>query len=461
MNEATLVLPQEIARDIARAARTDIEVAAVILVGAADTRAGLRLLTREIHWVPADCYQRQTYNSLSISSHGFVPALRRAEELSATPVFLHTHPGDDADPRPSKWDDIVDEQLADTFRIRSGSDRYASLVFSPAQRLFRFSGRGLDGDRPFEVRRILVAGDRIALLTSVNGDANSELSPIFDRQIRAFGSKVQRVLSSLRIAVIGCGGTGSAVAEQLVRLGVRSLVLVDNDDLNESNLTRVYGSNPSGLGEPKVNVLANHLLQIAPDLDVTAIKKLVTDELTARRLTDCDALFGCTDDNAGRLVLARLASYYLVPLVDCGVLISSTSGTINGIDGRVTVQTPGAACLVCRNRVDLARAAAEQLDPGERRLRQDEGYAPELGRVEPAVVTYTSQVAGQAVSELLERIIGYGPEPVPTEVLLRFHDREISTNIQSPKTGHFCHPVDGWLGRGDSEPFLGQLWRSP
>jgi len=36
----------------------------------------------------------------------------------------------------------------------------------------------------------------------------------------------------------------------------------------------------------------------------------------------------------------------------------------------------------------------------------------------------------------------------------------MGTNIQSPKAGHFCHPVDGSLGRGDSEPFLGQLWRS-
>jgi hypothetical protein len=187
----------------------------------------------------------------------------------------------------------------------------------------------------------------------------------------------------------------------------------------------------------------------------------VTDEHTARQLTDCDSVFGCTDDNAGRLVLTRLASFYLIPFIDCGVLISSTNGMIDGIDGRVTVQTPGAACLVCRNRIDLARASAEQLDPLERQLRQDEGYAPELGRVEPAVVTFTTQVASQAVSELLERLIGYGPEPVPTEVLLRFHDREVSTNLQSPQPGHFCRPgEDGSLGRGDSDPFLGQLWRA-
>jgi hypothetical protein len=157
-------------------------------------------------------------------------------------------------------------------------------------------------------------------------------------------------------------------------------------------------------------------------------------------------------------VLSRIAAYYLVPLFDCGVLISSEMHSIIGIDGRVTVQTPGEACLTCRGRIDLARAAAEQLDPSERALREDEGYAPELGRIEPAVVTFTTAVASQAVTELLERFIGFGPEPVPTEVLLRIHERQMSTNRRLPLDGHFCHPQTGQLGRGDSEPFLGQLW---
>lgn len=163
---------------------------------------------------------------------------------------------------------------------------------------------------------------------------------------------------------------------------------------------------------------------------------------------------------AGRLVLTRLAAYYLAPYIDCGVLISSTAGTIEAIHGRVTVQTPGAACLVCRNRIDLARASAEQLSSDERAQRQREGYAPELGQQEPSVVTFTTAIASQAVTELLERLSAFGPEPVPTEVLLRFHDREVSTNRLDPRPGHLCHPDSGYLGRGDVEPFIGQLWKA-
>ena len=138
---------------------------------------------------------------------------------------------------------------------------------------------------------------------------------------------------------------------------------------------------------------------------------------------------------------SRIASYLLTPVIDCGVLLSSGhGGQLVGIDGRVTVLVPGAACLVCRNRIDLQRAAAEMLNPSEYRRLAEEGYAPALLDPEPAVVAFTTQVASAAVGEQLERLIHYGPDPVPTEILLRSHEREVSTNDQFPHEGHYCHP---------------------
>ena len=153
------------------------------------------------------------------------------------------------------------------------------------------------------------------------------------------------------------------------------------------------------------------------------------------------SVFGCTDDNAGRMVLSRLASYLLTPVIDCGVLLSSgPSGLLEGINGRVTVLAPGAACLVCRGRIDQARAATELLTPEERARRLDEGYATALPGTEPAVVTFTTAVAAAAVTELLERLIGFGPEPVPSELILRLHDREVSANRQAPRAGPLLRP---------------------
>ena len=152
------------------------------------------------------------------------------------------------------------------------------------------------------------------------------------------------------------------------------------------------------------------MVRIAPDAKVMTTQAKITLESTAKLLLDADVIFGCTDDNAGRLVLSRFASYLLTPVIDCGVLLSSgCGGQLVGIDGRVTVLTPGAACLVCRNRIDLQRAAAEMLAPNEYRRLADEGYAPALSGAEPAVVAFTTQVAAAAVSELLERLYSLRP----------------------------------------------------
>ena len=81
-----------------------------------------------------------------------------------------------------------------------------------------------------------------------------------------------------------------------------------------------------------------------------------------------------------------------------------------------------------------------------------------LGRVEPSVVTFTTSVASFAVTELLDRFIGFGLDHKATETLIRFHDREISTNVASPVGRHFCNPAQGKIGLGSTEPFLEQVW---
>ena len=456
----TLVLPDQIADRLFEATTVEIETACVVLARHVETpRGNVRLLARELHWVPDDAYLLRDATALSIASHGYVPALAAAEADRSVPIWLHTHPGSESTPRPSKHDEIVDEQLADLFRLRSGSPFYGAVVLARTGRRLCFTGHIESENRRIDINRLWVTGRRFALFQNWL-HKTAPPADQFDRNIRAFGGEIQKVLGDLDIAVIGCGGTGSAVIEQLVRLGVRRFLLFDPKTLTEGNLTRVYGSFPEDVGEPKVNVSDAHVGRIAPDAEVMPTQASITLEATAKLLLDADVVFGCTDDNAGRLVLSRIATYLLTPVIDCGVLLSSgCGGKLVGIDGRVTVLAPGAACLICRNRIDLQRAVAELLTRDEHRRLAEEGYAPALSDPEPAVVAFTTQVASAAVSELLERLIHYGPDPVPTEILLRLHEREVSTNDHHPGEGHYCHPGAHKLGLGVTEPFLEQTWQ--
>ena len=410
----TLVLPDAIVADLEAKAALPVETGGVLLVAWNGTGAGTgRLLARSLHWVPDRAYERRTAHEMIIASEGYTEALAFAEEDGSVPLWVHTHPG--GRPVRSAKDEEVDRLIADVFRLRSRSNLYGTVIISPAPEGLALTGTLQQADcTPKEINRFWMVGDRWRLWPAFGSALDWADDAVFDRNVRAFGAPVQRMIGMLRIGVVGCGGTGSAVAEQLVRLGARNLLLVDADTLTASNVTRVYGSTPADVGKPKTNVLAAQLGRIAPDLDCQIVKGRCTSQRVAKSLASTDLIFGCTDDNAGRLVLSRLCYWFLTPVIDMGVLLTSDAdGTLDGIHGRITVLTPGTACLFCRGRIDLARAAAETQAPEEHRRLESEGYAPALGDIEPAVVTFTTMTAALAVSELLERLVGYGGSPRP------------------------------------------------
>lgn len=457
--DATLVLTDTQFAELASAAAQPMESGAVLLGALQETEGRFRFVVTDIRWVPDDSYLDRREDGLRVSNTGFLPALAEAEARGLVAVWMHTHPGDAGRPTPSRHDDEVDDLIADLFRLRTGSGFYGTLIISPSGPGLAFTGTLADDRRTIDISRAVVVGDRLSVLLSYGTEGTCADAELFSRNIAAFGGPVQAALGALRVAVVGAGGTGSAVAEQLVRLGVRHLLVVDPDKLEASNTTRVYGSTADAVGLAKTEVLSTHLRAIAPDAKVRALVDSVNTLEPARAVAGCDVVFGCTDDNSGRAVLCRIAYYARVPVIDCGIQLSSgPDATLTGIDGRVTVMRPGAPCLVCRDRVDLARAAAEQMSHEEYARLAGEGYAPELPGVQPAVVTFTTAVAAQAVTELLEMLTGFGPVPRPSEVILRLHDREVSTNTADPRPGHFCDPSAASVAQLAHEPFLGRTW---
>lgn len=416
---------------------------------------GTAVLARELRPVPDDRYDERGPRRLRIRSSGFMPAFTEsAGDEQAVPVFVHTHPGDA--PTPSALDETVDRELRALARSRTGRDGYASLIVGGTPAAPRITGRlwRADTEAPELLDRLRAAGPHLRVLLSDNRSAAESPAPMFDRHLRAFGPDGQRLLQALTIGVVGVGGTGSPTVEQLARLGVGRILVVDDDTIDETNLTRIHQAVHTDIDRLKVDVARNSGHAYGTGTAVAAIAEKAVTDTVIRQLAACDLIFGCTDDHAGRMVLSKIAYHYLVPVIDCGVRVEVEDRRIRGVFGRVTVVAPGTPCLHCRGQVNIALAAAEQMDPGERRRRAAEGYVPGIGDQAPAVVAFTTTTAGFAVSEMLARIFGFGSEPPPGQLLIGLHDRKIHAAGPPAKPGHYCIDASQWA-QGDTNPPLG------
>src|SRR5215831_8596794 len=189
----TVVFPQPLIQEIDAVARLPVETAGVLLASLVTTDGGeIRLLARKMRWVPESSYIRRAEDSLSIASEGYVPFLAEAEAMNAVAIWVHTHPGIGSSPRPSEHDREVDRQIADLFRLRSGSSGYGTLIFSPRREGLAFSGYlQQESGEPMAIGRLWQVGDRFRLTRSVLLPAH-EIHANFDRNVRALGGGVQQ-----------------------------------------------------------------------------------------------------------------------------------------------------------------------------------------------------------------------------------------------------------------------------
>lgn len=226
------------------------------------------------------------------------------------------------------------------------------------------------------------------------------------RQRLLWGDRSQGLLRELCIGIVGVGGTGSVVAQQLVHLGVGRLIVVDNQLVEESNLARLVGGRKADIGvTAKVDVVARLASELDPNVAVTPIRADVCTPAVAARLRGADLLFLCTDQHWSRAVVNALAVQYAIPLVDLGFLIDvdSASHRIISAVGEVRIVVPGGYCLSCAGVIDADRIRAEKASPKERAAFPR--YFLGINVTEPSVITLNSVIASLAVTVGIDMFI--------------------------------------------------------
>jgi molybdopterin/thiamine biosynthesis adenylyltransferase len=432
------------------------ERAAYLLCSISSSDEEQRLLVQDLIRVEPDEIDDSSETHMSIRQMSFLRALKKANNRNQCFVFVHSHPSGFRNHSPQ--DDETELPLFRTayVRIHRKDAIHGSLVLSDPDKPF---GRVWLRDQSLhEIERIRVIGKRF---TFHDSRKNSVDLKAFDRQIAAFGEPFQILLANLHVGVVGLGGTGSATCQQLIRLGVGRITACDGGRFEDTNINRVYGSRMVDNEKPKTTIVEREVEDIGLKTELETLYGTTLEEAVARKLRDCDVVFGCTDDEFGRAVLTKIAVYYLIPVFDMGVKIDSANGVIKSIQGRVTTLIPDSPCLFCRGTITGDVVYAEILaktNPEEYKQRVKEGYAPELAGVAPAVIMFTSTVAASAVCEMFHRFTGYmGAERNSTELIHRFNDSKISVNSKKAISGCWCTDALNW-GVGDTQPFLDMLW---
>ncbi len=230
------------------------------------------------------------------------------------------------------------------------------------------------------------------------------VSEQYARQALLLGADGQTLLRNAKVAVVGAGGGGSHVIQQLTYAGVGQIIVIDPDVYQDSNRHRLVSAVQTDLGHPKVDIFHRLAKKIGLGSRVRRVRARIPDLEAVEALRDADVIVGCVDTLFARSDLQELASRYLIPYVDIGATIrpvaeATASDPRVVVAGNVFTFVPGSFCLWCTRFLTKEKLEAKQNGPTR-------GYF-EKNRQEAQVVSFNGLIASQAVTEVLQLLTGF------------------------------------------------------
>lgn len=189
----------------------------------------------------------------------------------------------------------------------------------------------------------------------------------FSRQ--AFlGTNSDRVLEKVAVAIVGLGGGGSHIVQQLSHIGVGDFLLIDPDVIEESNLNRLVGATREDVANnrPKTTIAERAIRNISPEAKIVSFQRNWNE--VADHLRDRDVIFGCVDTFKDRRELEIASRRAMVPYIDIGMDVHEEEKSFR-ISGQVILSLPGQPCMKCLSFLSedkLAREAARYGSAGAR-----------------------------------------------------------------------------------------------
>lgn len=279
---------------------------------------------------------------------------------------------------------------------------------------------------------------------------------MYNRQLKLWGIAGQARLGEVRVAIVGLGGLGLLISEQLSRIGIRKFTLIDGDKVEESNLNRLTGFYAEHTGMFKVNVAAMNIRRVAGQkTEVNLLREFLTSE-TMEVLEGHDLIVGGVDREGPRLLMNEASVRYLIPYLDTGSGIRASEGRVTQMGGQVRSVIPGTTpCLQCYAKgLDPFEAAVDLMTEQDRNLRRTLGYVEGTDlSPEPSVIPLNGIIASLCTQEIAKLITGFH------EFHTYVHYDSLKNELQLPIRAIALEPekscpicgIGGLLGIGKNE----------
>jgi len=375
--------------------------------------------------------------------------------------LVHSHP-QGFQPCPSAIDDDMDTYYGERYLRGFAPGRpYVSLILAHKRGDLVVSGRVWWRGRWHVIKRAIF--ERLPNRTWVNGRRPPDPAPEARtaRLSSAFSEEAAVRMRLATVAVVGAGGTGSAAIEVLARAGVGRLVVLDPDNLEDSNLERVHGSVPQHAASqtPKVVVARDHVRAIAPGCEFIGVKGSLPQSEAIDAVLTADVLLGCTDSQHGRLAISDLAARYLLPAIDAGVLLEGADGVVTAQVAQFRRFLAMDPCPRCRQMITQWRLNQELMSPDERQRRRADADAARLRGEDPSVywrdepqldtVGYLTTAAGAlAAGYVIGWITGRFDAPFSTLEASLLVPSFASVREESADAECHCRMARGWADQG-------------
>ncbi len=274
----------------------------------------------------------------------------------------------------------------------------------------------------------------------------------YDRSIQFFGRAGQDKLADAEVAVVGIGGLGTHVVQQLCLLGVARLALIDDQTIDDTNRNRYVGLKSDDTAHETLKVAIGRRLakEINPAVNTVVVQHPLASREAFDAILDSSHIFGCLDNDLSRVVLNELCAAYSKPYIDLSSDIFDRQ-----YGGRICVAWNGAGCLSCYGELDsrdIQRAGMSAAARADQQAIYGVPVQDLRGGSGPSVVSINGVVASVGVTEFMLLVTGVKSKP---RRLLKYHADRGIVNVVSDSPAEDCYYCFGIRGQGDAS----SVWR--